>query len=337
MIEYFTIISSFEDNNPTISIKIKKEFLKEENVFREDGKPFSSSQKEYFLHHFGEEKGEEIYQFYKKFFNKKYAFEYAFENNLIDSSKKEIVSQYFFEIDQKTKINHLKSITPEFIEKQKKTYNKEFHSKKMKDWYAIPGNKERMYEACHNKEIKEKRKKSYQNWYQNGGKEVLKIVCNKPDRIKKISEASKNMWANATEKQLIKLLKSSFNKTCEVSGIKMNTIEAEIAKILNELNLSWVYEKRIKFGESFIPDFIVENKLIIECLGDFWHGNPELFSETDFLFKNKTAKDIWEKDKKRSDVLIENGYKFLSFWEKDIKTNKEKIKESIKKEMEKNV
>lgn len=67
------------------------------------------------------------------------------------------------------------------------------------------------------------------------------------------------------------------------------------------------------------PDFLVKNKIIVFCDGDFWHGYK--YDE-----KKKPMTKFWRtkietnmnRDKKISRTLRRQGYSVLRFWEHDI-------------------
>jgi len=77
---------------------------------------------------------------------------------------------------------------------------------------------------------------------------------------------------------------------------------------------------------------INSTNLIIECNGDFWHANPKLYKETD-IFNTftgpRTAKEIWESDRIRSEHIKSFGYNILVIWESDYNSDIEKIKKDI--------
>ena len=67
-------------------------------------------------------------------------------------------------------------------------------------------------------------------------------------------------------------------------------------------------------------DFKIGNT-IIELNGDFWHANPNKYSEFDILnFPGgyKSAKEIWDKDLEKKNLALNNGYKIYYFWENQI-------------------
>lgn len=69
------------------------------------------------------------------------------------------------------------------------------------------------------------------------------------------------------------------------------------------------YNVDIKYGNN-----------IIEYFGDYWHCNPEKYDEKYYhKILKMSAKDVWEKDKKRIEILRQNGYDVNIIWENDWK------------------
>ena len=66
-------------------------------------------------------------------------------------------------------------------------------------------------------------------------------------------------------------------------------------------------------------DFKFKNK-IIEYHGDMFHGNPKIYEAGDnsHPFRKKiTVKEMWDKDKEKSDFLITKGYDILVIWDSE--------------------
>lgn len=83
-------------------------------------------------------------------------------------------------------------------------------------------------------------------------------------------------------------------------------------------------------GGIWLYDFVdtINNK-IIEYNGDDYHGNPSKFKDDDNphpFRKNITAQEIWDKDKIKIDVAINNGFEVLTIWDSEYRWgDKEKI------------
>jgi len=87
--------------------------------------------------------------------------------------------------------------------------------------------------------------------------------------------------------------------------------------------------------KSYFYDFVINNKKIcIEFNGDIYHANPQLFSETDCpnpYNKLLTAKEIWEFDNQKNNILLNNNFIVMIVWEKEYRKNKQKTIETCLK------
>lgn len=109
---------------------------------------------------------------------------------------------------------------------------------------------------------------------------------------------------------------------------KDTSIEIKIQNFLKQLYIEFFTHQHMHIEHGYQCDIFIPNlNTIIECDGDYWHGNRELFSE------DKLSKRILNQrklDNIRTRELIEKGYKVIRLWEKDIKLmNINKFKEII--------
>jgi very-short-patch-repair endonuclease len=98
-------------------------------------------------------------------------------------------------------------------------------------------------------------------------------------------------------------------------------IEIKIQNYLNQLDIEFFthhYISEITHAyqcDIFIP---VQNKIyqktIIECDGDYWHGNPFKYPNP-----NKLQSEQIEEDRIRTEELISLGFRVIRLWEMDIK------------------
>jgi len=107
---------------------------------------------------------------------------------------------------------------------------------------------------------------------------------------------------------------------------KEKEIFKDIKQKFNQVKHSFVIE-------HFVCDiFIQELNLIIEYNGDYWHCNPMKYNKDYFhQIKKKTAKEIWEYDKNRIDLIIKKGYYLEIIWENDYNKNPNLINELLEK------
>lgn len=112
---------------------------------------------------------------------------------------------------------------------------------------------------------------------------------------------------------------------------KETLIEKKISRELNKRNIQFTPQYSI--DGKFVCDFALpEFKIIIECDGDYWHANPEIYDTTKLT---KTQSRKVETDKYKDKYLQEKGWTVLRFFESKIKRSAseciDKVQEEIKK------
>lgn len=108
----------------------------------------------------------------------------------------------------------------------------------------------------------------------------------------------------------------------------LNNIETKVYDILTSLRVSFKIQANV---DRYNVDFLVDDKYIIECYGDFWHCNPDKYPPDFFnRGKRKYAQDIWKRDECRKQHFEDTGYAFLSLWETDINKHPKKVRAKIK-------
>jgi G:T-mismatch repair DNA endonuclease (very short patch repair protein) len=99
------------------------------------------------------------------------------------------------------------------------------------------------------------------------------------------------------------------NKNKLFSKSKFTSGEIKIHEILNKHSINFISQYS-GFDKYYVDIFIPEMNLVLEVDGDFWHANPKKYSETDILnFPSgpKAAKEVWEKDRIRQEVIESYG------------------------------
>ena len=120
------------------------------------------------------------------------------------------------------------------------------------------------------------------------------------------------------EERQIKWQKSLHNHF-QAGKIAQSQLAKTIKTKLNKL-LHAKLEEEFQINQySF--DFKYHN-ILIEINGDYWHCNPNLYSE-DFFNKvnGKFAKEIWEKDEDKKMIAESQNYKVYTIWEMDYNSN----------------
>ncbi len=89
----------------------------------------------------------------------------------------------------------------------------------------------------------------------------------------------------------------------QITPIKDTSIEIKIQNFLKGLDIDFITHNYMKIKHGYQCDiFIPSMNLVIECDGDYWHNYPVGL----------------DKDHIRTRELIENGFKVLRLWERDI-------------------
>jgi G:T-mismatch repair DNA endonuclease (very short patch repair protein) len=69
-----------------------------------------------------------------------------------------------------------------------------------------------------------------------------------------------------------------------------------------------------------VDGYISEQKTILEFHGDFWHGNPVVYSSEDVNPRNhKTFGELYRDTIARMDKFVSFGYRVLYIWESDFR------------------
>ena len=105
------------------------------------------------------------------------------------------------------------------------------------------------------------------------------------------------------------------------SGISMDWL------LFMEKRYSTEIQHARNLGEFIIPGtrykadgYIQSLNTIFEFHGDFWHGNPELYEQTELNPKTGiTYGELYKQTLAKSKLIIENGFDLIEIWENDWK------------------
>lgn len=335
MKDYFDISVKLNNNNlPEMQIVLKSEFKKKKAAFRESGKSYSGVQLEYYLHHLIDPVlAKEVWEFRKNLCSKKNQFDFLYSNGLIDEKTMDLAQEWLLSIDSKQKKNHQNKMSQPDIRKKisdSSKKNSDKSSERLKNLWKT--NRKELHEALFNPEVSQRRKENFKKHFSDPeNRKKFQDAMRNPDRKRKISEAAKEMWKNADSKKIAKM-RSQWSKKFFFHGKKMNAVELKVAMFLESNQIPWEYEPVIKTENGFIqPDFVINGNTVIECFGDFWHANPNLYQDEEILFSTRTAKEQRNIDDKRIQFLKNCYSNVIILWESEIKSSsfESKIKEII--------
>jgi len=115
---------------------------------------------------------------------------------------------------------------------------------------------------------------------------------------------------------------SEFSRKMVIKRIKNNEFpffntKIEIA-MANEMKKRHIYfVSQFEVDGKFVCDFAIPSiKLIVECDGDYWHGNPLIYNKNNL---NKIQIGKIQRDKFKDKYLKRKGWKVIRFYESDIK------------------
>jgi G:T-mismatch repair DNA endonuclease (very short patch repair protein) len=135
----------------------------------------------------------------------------------------------------------------------------------------------------------------------------------------KQSKFRKEYWESLSDEQKDKIIG---DLSLAANKAKKDTkIEIIVKEVLDKLNINYIKNFRC---DRYIFDFyLLDYNFVIECQGDYWHGNKEYFKDLNEM----QLKNI-ERDKNKIEYLEKNNIKSLFLWENEIyrfKTNLDKI------------
>ena len=181
-------------------------------------------------------------------------------------------------------------------------------------------------------------------WVEKLGEEEGKLkyeqICHnkgKSNRINHYIEMYGKEEGERIYKERLQKIALKSAKGCHTS------INEKMNEILNKNGFIYKREFPIKRNDKkgyYCYDFLVNNELIIEMNGRFWHADPRWYNENDimnFPGRKEIAKNIWKKDNDKKNLAIKNGYKFITIWEDDINNSDDyEILNLIQNEISKN-
>ena len=141
------------------------------------------------------------------------------------------------------------------------------------------------------------------------------------------------------EKRIFNLNNNSTKSISEIQTIFIKLLHDRLQDHHNEWSIKdGIFSKEFHkwdniYRKHYLYDFVVTHpfKAVIEFNGDYWHCNPQVYSEERILNfpkqPNICVTEIWEKDKRKIDCITREGYNVKIVWEKDFNQNPNKIVE----------
>lgn len=134
----------------------------------------------------------------------------------------------------------------------------------------------------------------------------------------KMSVSRKEYWKSLTEEEQSEII-GNLTKYANMAR-KDTKIEFLIKKSLENLNIKFIknYKKSRYIFDFYLPDY----NCIIECQGDYWHANPEIYEESKY---SDQQKNNVERDKRKKDYIYKNKFNSIFLWENYIHKYKNEL------------
>ena len=149
----------------------------------------------------------------------------------------------------------------------------------------------------------------------------------------KATKMIKQKWKNGEMEHARKIMSDKMKETRRLGKIKSVVRSKKEKELLLEIKkIGYEVKHSLRVDTKICDIYIPKLNLVIEYNGDYWHCNPKKYSEDYFnQVKSKTAKELWEYDKNKVDLIIKNGYNLEIIWESDLKEDPHLINKILKK------
>lgn len=341
---YFDCKLEWKLDIPKFTITLKNEYkMGKSHPFRPNSKiPYSGIEKEYYTYYLGDtELANNVFVERKKLVSKHAQLKWWMGVVELDDKIIDDIEKYLYNIGKNIsdKLNSHYNSEAGHVTKQKlKTRSEKWapiigkiNSDKWKDNNWRETEMRRRTETGFYEKVADKNRKRMQDAEYH--RKFMRSM-NDVGRLNLISKSSKKMWERMRRDKpdaYYRIINSGPNKNFILNGYNMNRVEYLMGSLLNDIGMEWEYEKDFDFnGKVYVPDFYISDcKLVIECYGDYWHANPNIYTTGDIIFNHIMVEDIWNRDVVRMNAFIQSGYSFLPIWESDIKNNIKKVKDTI--------
>lgn len=153
----------------------------------------------------------------------------------------------------------------------------------------------------------------YDKWVEKYGEEEAKL--------RQSYKSDKNrLWLENNPEQLNTMIINSHKKK-----YRKTSIEIKLEKYLLENKINHKYNFILDNKYQF--DFLIKDRnLIIETHGDYWHANPNTYSDSDINKKALNDQQIYKVnlDYVKLIYLRERGYEVIYLWETEMNNNEYK-------------
>jgi len=209
-----------------------------------------------------------------------------------------------------------------------KNYGKGKDEKECQSCGNVFKNKDYRIKTCSKECAKELRSKKIKDWHKNmtieaKSEHFKKIIQKTAMTRRKNNTPSWNSGKTGVySKETIEKIRRATLKQLENQTFRKTKIEKIIESVLSEMGVKYKYSFILEKRQY---DFRVKDyNLLIECDGDYWHGNPKFYPVL-----TERQKEKQKEDRKKDKIAKKNNYILMRFWEDEILNNLETVKKDI--------
>lgn len=134
-----------------------------------------------------------------------------------------------------------------------------------------------------------------------------------------------------TPKKKKPLQKRQIKKSKHHPQYGTSKLEEDFAKeFLEKLGVEYQYQFEAKDIGRFYDFYLPKVHLLIEIDGDYWHGNPELYTEEKLKYHQKRAQSI---DDIKDKWALMHSIPIMRIWEHDIRKNPKEVMKRLKERL----
>lgn len=177
--------------------------------------------------------------------------------------------------------------------------------------------------AVHTEASKKKISQNLLSWYKNDPTSRERVArhgalngmfgrTHTTESRNKMSESLKKRYAS--DPVLLDQLRLNGKVSMLKQNGKVSKIETIVHTFLQSIGVAFQTQYAIAFSifDIFVPEF----NLLIEVQGDYWHGNPKIYSE-ETLSTSQRKKQAT--DKQKLSLATNRGFKLVYIWESEVK------------------
>jgi hypothetical protein len=160
--------------------------------------------------------------------------------------------------------------------------------------------------------------------------EILYILNDKEKFEKMLSECGMSLMAKTinVSESTIKNYHTKYN--LNIIGNHISSFENIFNTWLSSLPIVFIKRDRKTLYPRELDYHFPNNKIALECQGDYWHMNPTKYNKTDIHpTSKKFAYEIWQRDLQKKHDCNKLNIELIQVWESDWRNDPNSIKQMI--------